>query len=141
MKNTNWLAVAAAAVAGMTIGFLWYGVLFQDEWMAGNGITLDGERMFKHGTEVPMSSMPMIMNSIAMVLYATFMAWLTAKTGHTTFSSGAVLGLIVGVVMLVGVYINNLFAGNPLSLTTVDGSYSATLFTVIGAIVGGWRKK
>ena len=37
--------------------------------------------------------------------------------------------------------IGNLFAMNPMSLTTVDGSYALVLFTVMGAILGGWQKK
>lgn len=141
MRNTNWLAVAAAVVAGMAIGFLWYGALFQNQWMAGNGISMDGDIVFKDGVEQPMSSMPMIVNTLAMIIYAIFMDWLIFKTNDTTWAKGATLGLILGLVMLVGVYVGNLFAMAPMSLSMVDGSYSLVLFTVMGAIIGGWRKK
>ncbi len=141
MRNTNWLAVAAATVAGMAIGFLWYGALFQDQWMAGNGISMDGDTVLKDGVEQPMSSMPMVINTLAMIIYAIFMDWIIFKTNDTTWAKGATLGLILGLVMVVSVYVGNLFAMAPMSLSMVDGSYALVLFTVMGAIIGGWRKR
>ncbi|GAB4531260.1 MAG: hypothetical protein Tsb0010_12690 [Parvularculaceae bacterium] len=35
----NSVGVLAASVAFFFVGFLWYGVLFQDVWMAAHGIT------------------------------------------------------------------------------------------------------
>lgn len=139
--KTNWLAIIVAAVAGMALGFLWYGVLFQEQWMAGNGITVEGEIMFKHGVEVPVSSLPMIINTIAMVIYAIMMNWLITKSNSTTFTGGATIGAFVGFIMLLGTYVNNRFAANPTSLSMVDGVYSLAIFMIIGTIVGGWRKK
>lgn len=141
MRKTNWLAIAAAAVAGMILGFLWYGALFNAQWMAGNGFTMDGEKMLKNGVEVPMSSTPMIFNTVCMVVYALIINWLLGKMNISTWASGATVGAGIGLIMLLGVIVGNLFAMNPSSLSMVDGSYSFVLFTVIGAIVGGWQKK
>ncbi len=140
-RKTNWLAIAAAVVVSMIIGFLWYGLLFQNQWMAGNGFTMEGEKMFKDGVEIPMSSTPMIFNTIAMVVYALIMTWLLGRIGANTWMDGAKFGGAIGLLMAVGVYIGNVFAQNPMSLTMVDGSYSLVLFTIIGAILGGWQKK
>jgi Protein of unknown function (DUF1761) len=144
-SRTNWLAIVAALVAGMGIGFLWYGALFVDTWMAGNGITSSGEgdamKMFKNGTEMPMSSLPMIINTVAMFIYALIMNWLVQKTNATSWGAGALLGAVVGFSHLLNVYVGNRFAGNATSLSMVDGSYSLVLFTVMGAIIGGWQKK
>lgn len=142
-NKTNWLAIIAAAVAGMGLGFLFYGALFQDVWMAGNGITTDESmtKMFKHGEEVPVSNLPMIINTVAMVIYALIMNWLIDKAGATTLAGGATVGAAVGFMMLLNEYVGNRFAANPTSLSMVDGGYALVLFVVIGAIVGGWRKK
>lgn len=140
-RRTNWLAIAACVVVGMVIGFLWYGALFNQQWMAANGFTMEGEKMFKNGTEVPMSATPMIFNTIAMLVYALLMNWLLGRTGSNTWMDGAQVGGIIGVIMLIGIYIGNTFAMNPMSLTMVDGSYSLVLFAVFGAILGGWQKK
>src|SRR3989344_5945336 len=39
MVPINYLAVVAAAVASMAIGFVWYGPLFGKQWMALMGFT------------------------------------------------------------------------------------------------------
>lgn len=140
-RKTNWLAIAASTVAAMIIGFLWYGFLFNAQWMAGNGFTMEGEKMFKNGVEVPMSATPMIVNTVVMVVYALTMNWLFGKMNISTWQTGATVGAVIGGIMALGVMVGNMFAMNPFSLTIVDGSYSLVVFTVIGAIVGGWQKK
>lgn len=140
-RKTNWLAIAASIVAGMTIGFLWYGVIFNEQWMAGNGFSMDGDKMFKNGAEVPMSATPMIVNTIVMAVYALVMNWLLAKMNVSTWQTGATVGAAIGLIMVLGILTGNMFAQNPMSLTLVDGSYSFLLFAIIGAIVGGWQKK
>lgn len=37
----NIVAVAAASVAFFIVGFLWYGVIFADAWMAAEGVTAE----------------------------------------------------------------------------------------------------
>lgn len=139
-RKTNWLAILVALVATMALGFLWYGALFQEQWMAGNNITQEGEKMFKNGVEIPMSAMPMVVNTIAMVVYALVVNWLLGQLGVTAWMEGAKVGAAIGLTMAVGICTGNLFANNPLSLSLVDGSYSFLLFTIIGAIIGGWPK-
>jgi len=139
--KTNWLAIAASVVVSMLMGFLWYGVLFQSQWMAGNGFTMEGDKMFKNGAEIPMSTTPMIVNTVAMVVYALIMNWLLNKMNISTWQSGALAGGGIGLLMAFGILTGNMFAQNPMSLSLVDGSYSFLLFVLIGAIVGGWRKK
>jgi Protein of unknown function (DUF1761) len=144
-SRINWLAVIASAVASMGIGFLWYGLLFVDPWMAGNGITATGEganmKMFKNGVAMPMDNLPMIINTVTMLIYPLLMAWLLQKTNIRTWGSGASLGFVIGLTHLFNVYVGNRFAANPTSLSMVDGFYALVLFTVIGAIMGGWQKK
>jgi hypothetical protein len=137
----NWVAVLVATLASMFIGFLWYGVLFQEQWMAGHGITMEGEKAFKNGEEMPMSAAPMIINFVAMAVYALVLNWLLGLTGMTTWMDGAKVGGAIGLLMAIGVYVGNMFAQNPMSVTMVDASYVLVLFTAIGAILGGWRKR
>ncbi len=142
-NNTNWLALGAAAISGMVIGALWYGLLFVQQWMTGNGITMDEtkQKMFKNGVEQSSSGMEMGINFVAMCFYAFVMNWLLNRTNSRTWLDGATVGGAIGLMMIVGVFINNMFAMTPSSLSMVDGSYSLVLFTVMGAIIGGWQKK
>lgn len=139
--KTNWIALVVSAVIGMAMGWLWYGMLFHELWMSGNGMTMDGEKMMKNGAEMPMSSLPMIVNAISLLVYAYCINWLVNKTSSFDLKSGAMLGAVIGVIHLFGIYTGNRFAGNPTSLSMVDGLYTFLLFTMMGALIGAWRPK
>ena len=138
-KNTNWLGVIVSVVACMGLGFLWYGYLFLDKWMAGNGITMGSEEgsMVKNGVEHSMSMTPMIYNVISIVIFSLFMNWLLNRMNAKNLMSGLTTGVIIGLVMFVGIFVGNTYALNDMSLTMVDGSYSIVFWALIGAIMGG----
>lgn len=142
-NKTNWLAIVASVVVSMVIGFLWYGALFQQQWMTGNGITVseDETAMFKDGVALDMSMTPMIVNIFFMLVYALIMNWLINKTNSYGWQSGMMVGLAVGVTHTLNVIVGNLFASNPSSLSMVDGSYSLVLFTVMGTVIGAMQKR
>lgn len=139
--KTNWIALVVSALVGMAMGWLWYGMLFTELWMSGNGMTMEGEKVMKNGAEMPMDSLPMIVNIISLLVYAYCMNWLVNKTSSFDLKSGATLGAVIGVIHLFGIYTGNRFAGNATSLSMVDGFYTFLLFTVMGAIIGAWRPK
>jgi hypothetical protein len=138
----NWMALLVATLVGFAIGFIWYGLLFTDVWMAGNGITMDASNnMMKNGVAVEHSKLPMIINLITLFLYAVIINWLLHKTGSTTLNTGACIGGVLGTISLLGIYTGNRYAMNPTSLSMVDGFYMLILFTAMGAIIGAWRPK
>lgn len=146
-SKINWLAVLVSIIAGMFIGFLWYGLFFLDQWAAGVGFSGPGMtdgvgEVFKHGKAVtPDQTTPMIINAVSMAIYAFIMNWLVTQTNRTSLAGGATLGAVVGVVAMLTTYVSNRFAMNPTILSVIDGSYYIVLFAAIGAIMGGWRKK
>lgn len=146
-KTFHWPAVLVAALAGMFIGFLWYGLFFNTQWseavgFTGPGLTEMGGDVFRYGEPVVLDPVtPMIINVIGMIAFALIFSWLVAKTGMTTWINGATIGLIVGLVPVIAQFLSNMFAMTPSSLSFIDGSYYLVLFTVIGAVVGGWRKR
>ena len=142
-KNVNWLAIIAAVIASMAVGFLWYGYLFLDQWMVENGISMgaSGETMIKDGIEIAPSSKPMIVNTVAMFIYALFMRWLLEKANSLTLVGGFKMGLAIGLILYMGLAVNNMFALTSYTLTQIDGSYAIVLWTVIGTIIGAWQKK
>lgn len=143
----HWPAILVSVVAGMFIGFLWYGLFFNAQWaeavgLTGPGLVEEGKEVFKHGKAVVLDPvMPMIINAIAILIYGVIFSWLTAKTNMTSWVEGAKLGAIIACIPLIAQYVANLFAMEPKMLSMIDGSYYLALFTVIGAITGGWRKR
>jgi len=131
----------------MFIGFLWYGLFFNAQWSAavgltGPGLITPGEAVYKHGEAVTIDPVtPMIINTLVLLFLAYLMHWLTTKTGSLTYASGAFTGFVVGTFVMAMSVMGNLFAMEPSVLNLVDGSYYLVLFTVMGAITGGWRKK
>lgn len=146
-SKINWLAILVSAIAGMFIGFLWYGLFFVDQWAAGVGLTGPGMAdgmgaIFKHGDPVTLDPViPMIINTVSMFIYAFIMNWLITQTNRTSLAGGATLGAVIGLIAMLTTYVSNRFAMNPTILSMIDGSYYIVLFAVIGAIMGGWRKK
>lgn len=146
-SKINWLALVVATIAGMFIGFLWYGAFFQAQWaaavgMTGPGLTEAGAEVFKHGEPVTLDPVtPMIINAVSLLIYAFIMNWLVVQTKRTSFAGGASLGALIGTVCMLTTYVSNRFAMNPTISSVIDGSYYIVLFAVIGGIVGAWRKK
>ena len=141
--HTNWLAVLVSAVAGFALGWLWYGMLFLQKWADGNGLTLDMEKgtMTKNGVELAPDFTPMIVNFVVMLVYAVLLNWFIQRLNMRTWAGGAQVGGMIGLIGLLGVFVGNMYAHNPSSLSMVDGSYTLVLFTIIGAIMGGWQKR
>lgn len=130
MGKTNTIAVVLAALAGMIVGFLWYGALFQEQWMLGNGITESNGKMFKRGEQLDMSMLPMLLNFICMGVYALILNWLQNSMGVSTWQGGAKVGAAIGLIVSLNAILGHLFAHNPQSLSLVDGAYALVLFTV-----------
>ncbi|MEL7160125.1 MAG: DUF1761 domain-containing protein, partial [Bacteroidota bacterium] len=84
---------------------------------------------------------PMLVNTVVLVVLAALLSWLIGKTDQTTYAGGATVGFVVGLFVTAMSAVGNLFAIEPGMLSVIDGSYYLVLFAVMGAIVGGWRKR
>ncbi|MBB4081059.1 hypothetical protein GGR28_003706 [Lewinella aquimaris] len=140
-QTINRWAILGATVAGMFIGFLFYGLLFNSAWTQAVGLTTEDDVNFlKYGESVALDPVtPMLINAFVMAAYAVFLWWLTDHTGHATLAGGATLGAMIGLLVAASHGVGNLFAFEPAMLTVIDGLYHIVLFTVIGAIVGRWH--
>lgn len=140
----NWIAAIVSAITSVFLGFIWYGFLFLEPWMAGNNYTWKDDKkteLLKNGMLVEQSMTPMILNFFLIIGYAVLINWLINKTNEQNLKGGLSIGLILGFISCSGVFIGNMFAGNPINLSYCDGIYSLLLFCIIGSIMGAWRKK
>jgi hypothetical protein len=131
----NHLAVWVCIIGMHAFGFLWYGPLFGEKWMAFVGMdqqTMENESM---------SASIWVLNSLAIIAPIYLLAWLFTKMSITSGITGAVIAfLIVFCVHHLPLMNANMFAREPYGLAWITGGYSLAWLTVSGFILGSWVK-
>lgn len=127
--QVNLVAVAAAGVAAMVVGSVWYGPLFGKEWMKLAGAKKE---------DVKKSEMPKLYGImfIGTLFEAYILSMFIHYAGAYTLFDGAKTGSwawlgFVGPVMLG----NYMFAKKPLKLFGIDAGYALVNLLVMGAII------
>ena len=126
----NHLAVWVAAIVYYVFGAIWFTV-FSGPWTAMVG--------------KPMQASPTIY-IVSFVLglilsYATALA-LTRRPEDQTVGQGVSFALFMGIALVGTQSLNGaLYEGRPLALWLLDTAYVVIGFAIIGAIVGGWKKR
>jgi len=129
MKGINWVGVLAALVASQAIGFVWYGVVFEDTWVALSGVNPDAS-----------SNAAMIWGAVQNLVVAIGLAWLTARTGMTGWVGGAMAGMAAcAFFALATLSLRFIYGGDNGGLIPIDGGYMLVQYAISGALVGGLR--
>ncbi len=127
----NHAAVWVAAIVYYFFGWGWF-TLFGSAWMA-----------LTHGTS--MSTSPAVYG-VSFVLglilaYATAIA-LARHPEDQTVRQGVGFALFMGIALYATQTLNGaLYASQPIALWLIDTGYVVIGFAIIGAIVGGWKKR
>ncbi len=131
----NHAAVWVSIVLLHVLGFLWYGMLFQDQWMALVGLDLATVEANPPGGGVWMT------NTVATVIPVYVLAWLFTKIDVNSALQGAGIGLLIGFSFVhLSTMTNDMFAQNPYGLSWITGGFSMVSLAVAGLILGAWRK-
>lgn len=131
----NHLAVWVTVIVLTILGFLWYGPIFGDTWMAMVG--LDEATVEAN----PPSAGVWITNLIATVVPAYALAWLFTKLNVESALQGAGFGFLIAFAFVfLSTMTSDMFAQNPYALSWITGGFSLVGLTVAGLILGGWRK-
>ena len=72
MSNINWVALIAAAVASMVVGFIWYGPLFGKAWMKLTGKKEMGDKKEMPKTYAILFAASLVTAYVLSVLGASF---------------------------------------------------------------------
>jgi hypothetical protein len=131
----NHLAVLVGVILQFVIGFLWYGPLFGDPWMAAVGLdraTIDAN---------PPGAGEWITNIFSAVVSMYVLAWLFVKMGVDTLIKGAGYGLLIGFsFVLMSIMTSGMFARDPYELAWITGGYTTFGLLVGGAVLGAWTR-
>jgi hypothetical protein len=132
----NHLAVWICIILMHAFGFLWYGPLFGEKWMAFVGI--DQASMEAESAHPSI----WILNTIAIVAPIYLLAWLFVRMNVTSGILGALTAfLITFCVHHLPLMNAHMFAGEPYGLAWITGGYSLTWLTVTGFVLGTWTKQ
>ncbi len=131
---SNWIAVIAAALLPMLIGFLWYGPLFGKKWMELMELTEEEIRADFNAAKSYGVSM------IGAFLTAVVMAMLI---GFADVSS-VVGGLGIGLACWAGFYLpfgwqSVAFENKKMALYVMSMCYNLTVLLAMGALLAVWQ--
>ena len=128
-------AVVVSVVFSFILGFLWYGPIFGDPWMAMVGLdqaTIDAN---------PPGAGIWITQIISSLIQMYVLAWLFVKMNIESGLKGCMVGLLIGFAFnhMAGMS-SGMFALYPYALSWVTGGFTMVFLGVAGFIMGAWRK-
>ena len=131
-SDLNLLAIVAAAVASMALGFLWYSpVAFGNAWLR-----LIGKKQEDLGQPGPAYAL----TALGALLAAAALAVVLEGFGARTFVSGIGIGALVGIGFIAPVLASEaVFSGKPMQLYLLNVTYYVISFIAQGAILGAWQ--
>jgi len=139
MHSLNYLAVLAAALSGILLGFVWYSPLFfAKPWMREMGYDPNDRAKIQ---EMQKSAGPAYLASFAACLIsaftlALFFHWLDVHGLHHGLMASFHIWLgFVATVQLTGA----LFAKQSMKLFAINTSYQLVCYLAMGAILALWR--
>ncbi|MDH4092985.1 MAG: DUF1761 domain-containing protein [Cyclobacteriaceae bacterium] len=135
-SKINHLAILVCVVILFALGFVWYGPLFGEPWMAMVGLDMATVEANPPGAGA------WITNFIASVVPLYALAWLFGKIGVSSGLQGAGYALlIVFCFHHLSVMTGGIFAKQPYALAWITGGYDMVGLTISGFIIGAWKKK
>ena len=134
LLQVNLLAVIVAALAGMVLGFLWYGPLFGRVWMRMRKIDPASMR----GMKLPADKL--VLQFVALLVTAYFLAQFMGWVLVFGFTGALVLAFWVwlafyATTMLDGV----LWGGESWALYAFNTAYRLLTLLSMAAIIAAWR--
>ena len=133
-KSINHAAAWVSAIVFYAWGYVWFSLLFKAQtaaYMAQTGAA---------GT--PTSPVTYAIGFLMAVVLGYGTAMALADSSTPTAAHGISFGLFMGVVFYASVTLTTtLFSGRPFNGWLLDLGWALTGFAMVGAIVGGWRKR
>ncbi len=131
----NHAAVWVCIVLLHVLGFVWYGPLFGEPWMAMVGLDMATVEAN------PPSAGLWITNTIATIIPLYTLAWLFTKLNIESLGRGAAIGLLIAFAFdFMSTMTSDMFAQNPYALSWITGGFNLVALGLSGAILGAWRK-
>jgi hypothetical protein len=126
----NWVAIIAATVASMVLGFLWFSpVLFLKPWQA-----LRPDKTPPSGSASPLLY---VITAVGALVSAMTVDWIIGLAHASTLAGGAIIGLYAGIGLVApAILSDNLFNERPFKLYLIVAGFPVVSLLLTGAIIG-----
>lgn len=131
----NWLVILGTALAGYLVGWLWYGPLFEKQWMKLNGFSKkDMEKSKKEGM-----AKTYLAGFLATVIMAYVLSMFVKLALAVTFVDGALVGLWLWLGFIATTLFGKvLWENKPFKLYLLDSLHYLVVLAVMGGIFAVW---
>jgi hypothetical protein len=131
-ERINHAAAWVAAIVYFLFGYVWYVLLFGTMWMQLMGKTMSQAAPALYAESFVLG---------LILSYAAAIA-LSRRPEDQTVQQGISFALFMSIAIYCTQTLNNtLYAGSSIGLWFINAGYVVVGFAIIGAIVGGWKKK
>jgi len=132
----NWIAIAVAALATFAIGYVWYGMIFKNAWIAETGMT---EEKQKQGNMALTFGLSLVFAFLlAMFLYN--FVWHDDDPSSHNFKHGMAHGLFLCLfTVLPTLGTNALYEQKSWKYILINVGYWIVSAAVMGGILNVWR--
>jgi hypothetical protein len=134
ITDVNWLAVIVATLVWFVLGAAWYiAPPIATRWARAGGIQIPEDQR--------PDAKPFVLTLLVYLVVTLVTAMLAVATGTETVGQGAVLGALVGIVLVSANAISAIYDQKPEPVTYlwVNGVFNFVALVVVGAILGAWR--
>jgi dipeptide/tripeptide permease len=131
-SDINYWAVIAATIVRMALGFLWYSVLFQNEWMRLVGLKKES---MKENQAVPMIGVLILSAGISLAL-----AVLLQMMHTSTFIDGIYCGIVISLIVAISIAVNFIFDQRSRKLYWITVGYHTVSIFATTIILATWHK-
>jgi len=131
--GVNILAVLAATLSAMVLGFIWYGKFFLGTaWMREAGLR---EEDIKPADAARGFAVSIVISLVQCIL----LAWLMKASGQDDILGGLCLGAVTGIGFAAFTLIaNDRYEQRSFRLSLINAGYRSLQFTIAGFILGAW---
>ena len=138
MNRIRVAPVVVAALVHFIFGAVWYTAL-SEAWLRGIGKTTE-ELMAATGGKEPIA--PYLVSFLCSLVIGYTLAWLLPRVGTVSAATGAKLGLILGIgIVVTTTWTEYAFEMRSFGITAINAGYPAIGMILMGAIIGGWNAR
>jgi hypothetical protein len=130
--GTSLVGILAASVAFFMLGWLWYGVIFDEMWMTLAGIT-----------EAEPDPMTMVWGFVITAIQVLGISFVLNHAGASTLATCAHTAIVLAVYIAVPVLSYGLIYGQqyPMKMLQLDAGHLLIGYCIVGAVLSFFRGK